>query len=191
MIRHLCLLAAAATATTTQNATRQLDAYDPPPTDLSRACASWRPDRDDMDRVRTIRAGNFVNLAHATGGAFVASVSKVRRPPKGQNCRVLYELEVIVAACGTPSQKASVAIVPSHRPTRKCMDVRNWRANGPEDARIVARDHTATSAAFYIFYNDWGKHRKLWSRRQFVVPIMVSDLRCRQFPRFGRGRRGK
>ena len=138
MIRHLCLLAAAATATTTQNATRQLDAYDPPPTDLSRACASWRPDRDDMDRVRTIRAGNFVNLAHATGGAFVASVSKVRRPPKGQNCRVLYELEVIVAACGTPSQKASVAIVPSHRPTRKCMDVRNWRANGPEDARIVA-----------------------------------------------------
>ena len=80
MIRHLCLLAAAA-ATTTQNATRQLDAYDPPPTDLSRACASWRPDRDDMDRVRTIRAGNFVNLAHATGGAFVASVSKVRRPP--------------------------------------------------------------------------------------------------------------
>ena len=80
MIRHLCLLAAAATATTTQNATRQLDAYDPPPTDLSRACASWRPDRDDIDRVRTIRAGNFVNLAHATGGAFVASVSKVRRP---------------------------------------------------------------------------------------------------------------
>ena len=42
-------------------------------------------DRDEIDRVRTIRAGNFVNLAHATGGAFVASVSKVRRPPKGQN----------------------------------------------------------------------------------------------------------
>ena len=52
------------------------------------------------------------------------------------------------------------------------------RANGPEDARIVARDHTATSATFYIFYNDWGKHRKLWSRRQFVVPLTVSDLRC-------------
>ena len=138
MLRHLLALAATATAAQPQNATRQLDAYEPPPTDLSRACASWRPDRDDIDRVRTIRAGNFVNLAHATGGAFVASVSKVRRPPKGQNCRVLYELEVIVAACGTPSQKASVAIVPSHRPTRKCMDVRNWRANGPEDARIVA-----------------------------------------------------
>ena len=90
MLRHLCLLAAAAAATTTQNATRQLDAYAPAPTDLSRACASWRPDRSDVDRVRTIRAGNFVNLAHATGGAFVASVSKVRRPPKGQNCRVLY-----------------------------------------------------------------------------------------------------
>ena len=87
MLRHLCLLAAAAAATTTQNATRQLDAYAPPATDLSRACASWRPDRSDVDRVRTIRAGNFVNLAHATGGAFVASVSKVRRPPKGQNCR--------------------------------------------------------------------------------------------------------
>ena len=139
MLRHLCLLAAAATAITPQNATRQLDAYEPPPTDLSRACASWRPDRDDIDRVRTIRAGNFVNLAHATGGAFVASVSKVRRPPKGQNCRVLYELEVIVAACGTPSQKASVAIVPSHRPTRKCMDVRNWRANGPEVRRSTNR----------------------------------------------------
>ena len=136
MLRHLCLLAAAATAAQPQNATRQLDAYEPPPTDLSRACASWRPDRDDIDRVRTIRAGNFVNLAHATGGAFVASVSKVRRPPKGQNCRVLYELEVIVAACGTPSQKASVAIVPSHRPTRKCMDVRNAssRDNPPRRA---------------------------------------------------------
>jgi hypothetical protein len=80
MLRHLLALAAAATAAQPQNATRQLDAYDPPPTDLSRACASWRPDRDDIDRVRTIRAGNFVNLAHATGGAFVASVSKVRRP---------------------------------------------------------------------------------------------------------------
>ena len=133
MLRHLLALAATATAAQPQNATRQLDAYEPPPTDLSRACASWRPDRDEIDRVRTIRAGNFVNLAHATGGAFVASVSKVRRPPKGQNCRVLYELEVIVAACGTPSQKASVAIVPSHRPTRKCMDVRNWRANGPDE----------------------------------------------------------
>ena len=43
MLRHLCLLAAAATAITPQNATRQLDAYEPPPTDLSRACASWRP----------------------------------------------------------------------------------------------------------------------------------------------------
>ena len=39
MLRHLCLLAAAAAATTTQNATRQLDAYEPPATDLSRACA--------------------------------------------------------------------------------------------------------------------------------------------------------
>ena len=41
MLRHLCLLAAAAAAPTTQNATRQLDAYAPAPTDLSRACASW------------------------------------------------------------------------------------------------------------------------------------------------------
>ena len=40
MLRHLCLLAAAATAAQPQNATRQLDAYEPPPTDLSRACAS-------------------------------------------------------------------------------------------------------------------------------------------------------
>ena len=80
MLRHLLALAATATASQPQNATRQLDAYEPPPTDLSRACASWRPDRDAIDRVRTIRAGNFVNLAHATGGAFVASVSKVRRP---------------------------------------------------------------------------------------------------------------
>ena len=81
MARHLwAFCVALATAAQPQNATRQLDAYDPPPTDLSRACASWRPDRDDMDRGRTIRAGNFVNLAHATGGAFVASVSKVRRP---------------------------------------------------------------------------------------------------------------
>ena len=77
MLRHLCLLAAAATAAQPQNATRQLDAYEPPPTDLSRACASWRPDRDDMDRVRTIRAGNFVNLAHATGGAFPRLASPV------------------------------------------------------------------------------------------------------------------
>ena len=93
MARHLwAFCVALATAAQPQNATRQLDAYEPPPTDLSRACASWRPDRDDIDRVRTIRAGNFVNLAHATGGAFVASVSKVRRPPKGQNCRVLYGL---------------------------------------------------------------------------------------------------
>ena len=36
MLRHLCLLAAAAAAPTTQNATRQLDAYAPAPTDLSR-----------------------------------------------------------------------------------------------------------------------------------------------------------
>ena len=36
MLRHLCLLAAAATAITPQNATRQLDAYAPAPTDLSR-----------------------------------------------------------------------------------------------------------------------------------------------------------
>ena len=35
MLRHLCLLAAAATAAQPQNATRQLDAYEPPPTDLS------------------------------------------------------------------------------------------------------------------------------------------------------------
>ena len=99
MARHLwAFCVALATASQPQNATRQLDAYAPAPTDLSRACASWRPDRDEIDRVRTIRAGNFVNLAHATGGAFVASVSKVRRPPKGQNCRVLYELEVIHVA---------------------------------------------------------------------------------------------
>ena len=83
MARHLwAFCVALATASQPQNATRQLDAYAPPATDLSRACASWRPDRSDVDRVRTIRAGNFVNLAHATGGAFVASVSKVRRPPK-------------------------------------------------------------------------------------------------------------
>ena len=35
MLRHLLALAAAATATTPQNASRQLDAYEPPPTDLS------------------------------------------------------------------------------------------------------------------------------------------------------------
>ena len=82
MARHLwAFCVALAAASQPQNATRQLDAYAPAPTDLSRACASWRPDRDEIDRVRTIRAGNFVNLAHATGGAFVASVSKVRRPP--------------------------------------------------------------------------------------------------------------
>ena len=129
MARHLwAFCVALATAAQPQNATRQLDAYEPPPTDLSRACASWRPDRDQIDRVRTIRAGNFVNLAHATGGAFVASVSKVRRPPKGQNCRVLYELEVIVAACGTPSQKASVAIVP-YGPRANVRPVPPWCEN--------------------------------------------------------------
>lgn len=118
-----------------------------------------------------------VAVAHAQGGPFVASVSKVRRPPRGRFCRVLYELEVIVAACGTPHQKASVVTIPANLPTRKCRDVRNWRANGPEDARIVMRDYTSTQARFYVCYNDWGKHRKLWSRRQFVVPIIVSNLR--------------
>ena len=44
MARHLwAFCVALATAAQPQNATRQLDAYEPPPTDLSRACASWRP----------------------------------------------------------------------------------------------------------------------------------------------------
>ena len=39
MARHLwAFCVALATAAQPQNATRQLDAYDPPPTDLSRAC---------------------------------------------------------------------------------------------------------------------------------------------------------
>ena len=42
MARHLwAFCVALATAAQPQNATRQLDAYEPPPTDLSRACASY------------------------------------------------------------------------------------------------------------------------------------------------------
>ena len=54
-------------------------------------------DRINIDRVRTIRAGNFVNLAHATGGAFVLS----RRRP------IVFMMEVIVAACGTQSSRGT------------------------------------------------------------------------------------
>ena len=64
MLRHLLALAAAATATTPQNATRQLDAYEPPPTDLSRACASWRPDRDDIDIGTGASRGSLVLWIH-------------------------------------------------------------------------------------------------------------------------------
>ena len=69
MLRHLCLLAATATASQPQNATRQLDAYAPPATDLEAEAAGLRRvPRGAVGSVHGRGAGDAPALVGAPGG---------------------------------------------------------------------------------------------------------------------------
>ena len=117
----------------------------PAATSCSVGCAS---------SVSTGYLGRMFNGALLSGGAgsFFTSNADGKSPSsRARNCSSEHRVEVREHRCtrGLRSRAATplLATITSALPQRTCMDMLNYRGNGPEDARVLPLPTAATAAA--------------------------------------------
>ena len=144
-------------------------------------CATTQPDAERVcclraaTNVTTVQVGHVVNMAHAVlAGGWVLTTFKAKRAASPGGCKATYDLQLEVRSCAGQGIFDRVRLGPA-APGRSCKDVRSWRSNGPEDARISALpdvlDDDASgdggSRRFWVLYNDFVPRDGDYARFQF------------------------
>lgn len=132
------------------------------------------------ERVETWRIGEQQNTAFAVlasdDGSWLVRAFKQKVASGIAGCKATTELEVIAELCGGSKPTSLRWTLSAALPDRSCADVRSWRSNGPEDARL-----TRWGDGLALFVNDFtqeginlgpGGYR----RSQFVATIRVSSM---------------
>lgn len=140
------------------------------------ACRAPR-DSPLTERVETWRIGEQQNTAFAVpdsdDGSWLVRAFKQKVAAGVAGCKATTTLEVIAESCG-PNPTSLRWTLSAALPNRSCADIRSWRSNGPEDARL-----TRWGDGLALLVNDFtqeginlgpGGYR----RSQFLATIRVS-----------------